>query len=188
MNDKFTISITADGRNRKIEFQNYVEMVNFLSQNKINYEFPNGSIEHSAYLVKKFTECFNGNFMLYTVNFKPDIFDRREIIDCIKSFLNKRDQNKVSVIVQDNALLKKSRLFYEELKSFIDSKKIQFKKFNKGNGGRFMVIENAYRQAESSENDKNFTAWVNFNDESYAKELTQHFNKALQESQDCRFA
>ena len=187
MNDKFTISITANGKTRKFEFQNYIEMVNFLSQNKINYEFPNGSIEHSAYLVKRFAECFNGNFMLYTVNFKPEVFDKREVIDSIKQFLNKKNDNKVSVIVQKNELLKKSRLFYEELKDFIGNKKIQFKKFNGGRGGRFMVIENAYRQAETTENDENFTAWVNFNDENYAKELTHHFNEAFNKSQDCQF-
>lgn len=156
--------INKEGKEETKDFESYWEMVDYFAKNKINCSFANSVIEHSKGLTQRFARNFDGELMLYTIDFKKEVFDEDVIIGDFKNFLQRNGDNKISVIVQKDELLIKDRKFYQEMNKFIGNK-ITFKKFEKGRGGRFMVIENAYREALNKNDDQNFIAEVNFNDE-----------------------
>jgi hypothetical protein len=82
-------------------------MVDYFAKNKCNCSFVNSVIEHSKGLIQKFVNHFNGELMLYAIDFKKDVFGEEDIITDFKNFLKKKDDNKISIIVQKDDLLKK---------------------------------------------------------------------------------
>ena len=177
--------INHEGLKETKDFNSYWEMVDFFAKNKINLPLPNGNIEHSKGLVQRFVKYFDGELMLYTIDFKKEVFDEEYVITDFKNFLQRKDDNKISVIVQKDELLKKERRFYQEMKDEIGDR-VNFKKFDKGQGGRFMVIGDACRRALIKD-DQNFIASVNFNDKQRSNYLRSKFNEAYEASKDCAF-
>jgi hypothetical protein len=125
--------------------------------------------------------------MIYAVDFKIEIFDRIDIIDDFINFLNRDDNNKISIIIQNSKLLKQSRTFYKKLEDYINNDKITFQLFNEGRGGRFMVLGNAYRQAKNVANVRDFGANVNLNDPDKSQKLKASFEYAATCSTKCIF-
>lgn len=177
--------INQKGERETQEFADYWEMVDFMAENRINLPLPNGNIEHSKGLVQRFVKYFDGELMLYTIDFKKEVFDEEDIITDFKNFLQRKGDNNISVIVQKDELLKKERKFYQEMKDEIGSR-VNFKKFDKGQGGRFMVIGDACRRALIKD-DQNFIASVNFNDKQRSDYLRNGFNLAYKNSKSCDF-
>ena len=64
--------------------------------------------------------------------------------------------------------------------------RVNFKKFDKGQGGRFMVIGDACRRALIKD-DQNFIASVNFDDKQTSDYLRSKFNEANKDSNICYF-
>ena len=162
---------TINGKERY--FNTYFDMVDYLAQNKINYEFPNGVIEHSTAIVQRFLQYCNGDFVINAVNFKKEIFDTQEIIKAVKDFLTRKN-NRILVLVQDDSIVNKEREFIKSFQTEITEKRIEIKKNKYRTGKRFMVVGNAFREATNNENN-DFCAWVNFNNPAISEKLFNQF-------------
>lgn len=184
------LSISADlGEYGKKTFSNYEDMVNYLVLNRIDYSFSNSNLEHSVMLINKFVTNIDGIFKLYTKTFKKNIFNNLVLISGIKEFLERKDTNKLQILVEDqsrtvNLIEEDNNIFFDSLREFLINKKIEMKNVNSSsvqNKYRYMVLGTAYRYCNSGD-DEDFSAKVNFNSKTDSGILQDHFDLIYSQS------
>ena len=142
----------------------YKELVDLVSEENLNLDFPNSSIEHAIYVISKIIQKTKNNLSIYSRNLDNDVFGSKDILNSLKN--NPHISLKILLDNPDNMINK--------FKSI--SRDFKFKKTKEilKNSSYFLVSDNTRVRICSRE--KPHQAEVNFNSPKGVK-LSEYFDQ-----------
>ncbi len=156
----------------------YRDAILVCAQNRINFEFDNGTVEHAAAITEAMLLTAQDSFKLYTGSFDPGFYGREELVKALQDFLERESFAQVRVLVQkasesydDHPWVKVAKASNAEIEI-----RNAVGNYAEDEVHHFSIVDSkGYRY----EHDREVKAKANFYDVSIASKLEKVFDKAF---------